>query len=144
VKRIFAIIVLLGLAYCLIPGRKPSPEEAIKATIQETAEAARRARPGDFMDHIAEDYQDESLSRSSLRAFVTRRLLAHGGLAVHLGDVRVEYTEGANRARADFEAQFPESLASGRPDRPETRHFALDLVLEDGEWLILSQENERQ
>jgi len=142
-KGILAILVLLSLGFCFFPKGSLTPEEAIQATIQNAAEAARRARPGDFMDQIAESFEAKNMSRSSLRAFVTRRLLAHGGLAVHLGEIQVRHVPGASRADATFQATFPESLDSSRPDLSETREFRLDLIEEDGEWLIVYQENQQ-
>ena len=143
-KRIFAILLALTLGFFLFPRAELSPEESVISTINQAAEAARRARPGDFMDHIAENYQDEHLSRRTLKAFVTRRLLAGGGLAVHLSPIEVTFDSESNHAFAQFQARFPQSLERVRPDQEDVRLFTLELTLVGDEWQILSQENEQE
>jgi hypothetical protein len=144
VKRIFAILLALTLGFFLFPRAELSPKESIISTVNKAAEAARRARPGDFMDHIAENYQDEHLSRKTLKAFVTRRLLAGGGLAVHLSPIEVTFDSDPNRAFAQFQARFPQSLERVRPGQEDVRVFKLELTLVGDEWKILSQENKQE
>jgi hypothetical protein len=143
VKWFFAILLALLLGFCFFPKSELTPEEAVVASVQDAAEAARRARPGDFMDHIASDYQDDNMSRKTLKAFITRRLLAHGGLAVHLGPVAVTFNADATRATAEFQARFPDSLTRAQPGQEEIRDFTLELVLRDGQWRIQNQVNKK-
>jgi hypothetical protein len=144
VKRIFAILLAGTLGFFLFPDAELSPEESVISTINDAAEAARRARPGDFMDHIAEDYRDEHLTRRSLKGFITRRLLGGGGLSVHLGSIEVTLGPSQNRAIAKFQARFPQSLERSRPDQEDVRFFSIELTLVGDDWMILSQENFRE
>jgi hypothetical protein len=144
VKRIFAILLAGTLGFFLFPDAELSPEESVISTINDAAEAARRARPGDFMDHIAEDYRDEHLTRRSLKGFMTRRLLGGGGLSVHLGSIEVTFGPSQNRAIAKFQARFPQSLERSRPDQEDVRFFSIELTLVGDDWMILSQENFRE
>jgi hypothetical protein len=144
VKRIFAILLAGTLGFFLFPDAELSPEESVIATINEVAEASRRARPGDFMDHIAEGYSDEHLTRKSLKAFITRRLLGGGGLSVHLGSIDVTFEPGQNVAIAKFNARFPQSIDRVRPGQEEERFFSIKLTLVDDEWKILTQENQQE
>lgn len=143
-KRIFAILLAGALGFFLFPDAELSPEESVISTINEAAEAARRARPGDFMDHIAEDYRDKHLTRQRLKGFITRRMLGGGGLSVHLGSIEVTFGPSPTRATAKFQARFPQSLERVRPDQEDVRFFSLELTLVGDDWKILSQENFRE
>jgi len=143
VKWFFAILLALLLGFCFFPEPELTPEQAVAASIEDAAEAARRARPGDFMDHIAGHYKDQHMSRKTLKAFITRRLLAHGGLAVHLGPIAVEVAPDGIHAVGEFEARFPDSLERVRPGEEDIRYFTMDLVRMDGNWLIEGQTHQK-
>lgn len=138
-KWFFAILLALLLGFCFFPEAELTPEQAIIESVEDAAEAARRARPGDFMDHIAPQYQDQHMGRKTLKAFITRRLFAQGGLAVHLGPITVEVAPDGVHAVAEFEARFPDSLERVQPGVEDIRAFSLDLVQLDGDWLIEGQ-----
>jgi hypothetical protein len=144
VKWFFAILLALLLGFCFFPEPELTPEQAVIASIEDAAEAARRARPGDFMDHIAPEYQDQHMSRKTLKAFITRRLLAQGGLAVHLSSITVEIAQDGEHAVAEFEARFPDSLERVRPGAEDIRFFSLDMVQLDGDWQIEGQTHQNR
>ena len=139
-KKVLAITVLVCGIFLVWPEPVKSPEQAVTNAVNQVAEAARRAKPGDFMEPFSEAYEGPEMTHSKLKAFVTRRFLSRGGIAVHLGEIEVQLAPGQKAATARFQATFPSSM-KGFAARGDTFTFQVELVLENEGWKIRSQQN---
>mgnify|MGYP001311248264 CR=1 FL=1 len=139
-KWVAAIAAFVVLSFLGCPASPVTAEEAVSETIQDVAEAARRARPKDFMQSFSEAFEGPGMSRQKLKAFITRRFLSRGGVAVHLGEISVEVAADQKTATASFVATFPGSTDRllGKADQYS---FLLTFSLENGVWKITSQQN---
>ncbi len=115
---------------------EPTPEEAVREVIRQTAAACEERRLGDAVAAISENYQDEDgLGKQQLYGLLFRQFARDGGLGVVLGPTRVEI-EG-QEATAYFVAAFGESSGLiGLPDEADALEFEVALSLEDSEWMI--------
>ena len=85
--------------------------------------------------------QGSGFDREAIRALLLRRFLREGGLAVVLGPIDVEL-EG-ERAWASFNAALADGV-SGEAFlwEGEALHFEVELVREEGDWLVASHSRE--
>ena len=139
-RRGLAIVVPLLLAFFLWPRPPASAEDRIRESINDAAEAIRRAQVGDFMDEISEDFTDPRFTRKGLHGMLLRELLNGGGTAVHLGPIEVDVSEDRLQASAWVTATFPGAFLETTLKATELS-FELGYRLEDGDWKIVSQSN---
>ena len=75
------------------------------------------------------------MNKKLLQGMLARQFLTRGALIVVLGPIQVERQETTATAR------FDAVLAEGATDlglSADALHFEVELVLEDGEWKVLS------
>ena len=124
-----------------------SPVALIEATIDGMIErrfgrivnitsAAEASNTGDILDHVSDRYSDDDgMNKKLLQGMLARQFLTRGALIVVLGPIQVERQETTATAR------FDAVLAEGAADlglSADALHFEVELVLEDGEWKVLS------
>ena len=128
-----AIGMTLPLVMC---APEPTPEEAVREVIRQTALACEERRLGDAIAAISETYRDEDgLGKQQLYGLLFREFARDGGLGVALGPIRVEI-EGPE-ATAYFVAALGESSGiMGLPDEVDALEFQVALALEDSNWMI--------
>ena len=139
-RRRLAIIVVFVLAYLLWPSADLSPEDKIRASVNDAAEATRRGHAGDFMDEISESFADPRFSRKSLHGMLLREFLNGGGTAVHLEEVDVVLEPDERTATVSVVASFPGAFLETTLKATKLM-FTLDYALEGDEWRIVSQIN---
>jgi len=115
---------------------EPSPEEAVREVIRQTAAACEERRLGDAIAAISENYQDEDgLGRQQLYGLLFREFARDGGLGVVLGPIRVEIED--QEATAYFVAALGESSGLiGLPDEADALEFEVVLGREGSDWMI--------
>ena len=139
-RRSLAILVTFLLVFFLWPSEPSSPEEQIRKSIENVADATRRGNAGGFMDEISEAFSDPRFTRKSLHGMLLREFLNGGGTAVHLGPISIELGENQDRATAAVAATFPGAFLETTLKATELG-FELEYALEEDGWRILAQTN---
>ena len=120
---------LLCLASC---SRTPD-DEAIRAAISRTAEAAQARRAGDVLDAVSDDFiGNDGIDRTELGNLLRGRMLVANALGVRVGSVDVDVQGG--RAVARFDALVTDSSGRWIPDRAATLHFETGWRREGRQW----------
>jgi len=78
------VLALLALTLLMVGcGQKDTPEQRVKAFVEQVAASAEARRWGDFDDYIADDYADaQGLSRKEVLGLVVRYILSHQSIHV--------------------------------------------------------------
>ncbi|MFH1469737.1 MAG: hypothetical protein ABIO70_35450 [Pseudomonadota bacterium] len=136
--------VLLGLGWFYLPDCSPkSPEEQVRAAIQEVADGLGEARLDHAMAPISAAYLDEDgFNAAAVRGILFRELQSRGPIQVILGGIEVEFDPDGEHAEARFNAMLLEGLNPAaldlRANNAEAWAFIVDLALEEGDWRITS------
>ena len=111
-RRFVMMIGLIVLSAC---SRAPD-EQRLRDTVAAMETAIEAGEPGDFIDHVAEDFsgQGGSMDQRQLRAMLVAQTLRHQNISVLLGPLDVKlYGERATvklRVVATGGQWLPESL----------------------------------
>lgn len=130
---------ILAVAVMLLPGKEPStPEEQVRATLDDMVRAAGDKDPGGILSHVSDRFQGEGgLDRERLRGLIFMELRRGAWTRVVLYDTEVILQ---SPSVADVRTQA--FLARGDGPLPSNADgWELDMTFEeeaDGEWKVVS------
>lgn len=136
-RLVLLLLALIGGALGLVFWGGPVDEdEKVRRVIQDMTSAAEASNTGDILDHVSDRYSDEDgMNKKLLQGMLARQFLTRGALLIVLGPIEVE------RQEATATARFDAVLAEGAADlglSADALHFEVELVLEDGDWKVIS------
>ena len=139
-RVVLLILVLVGAAAGLaLWGGPVDEDEAVRRVIHQVAEAAEDSNNHRIQELIHSDYSDPAgLSKKALQGVLARQFLTRGRIVIVLGPIDV--ARDGDTATASFDAVIVEGVEGFGLDG-DGRHFTVDLVREDGVWLILGSDN---
>jgi ketosteroid isomerase-like protein len=133
---LYATAIALLLAACAGEG----PEAELRATLAAMEAAVEAKQPGDFVEHVTDDFTSgDGLDRRSLRGVLASQLLGAQTVEVVLGSP--EITLHGERATVVVDA----TVLGGRylPDRAERLRITSGWRREGGEWRCYTAEWKR-
>ena len=132
-------VLALIVGWALWP--RPTPEDAVRATILAVIDGAERGDVGDVFAPLAEDFvavhDESSLPGSVLRPLLTREFLRRGPLTVLPGEISVTLT--GTTAHAAFDAVLVEqgkAWGDFLPADADSWHVEADLLDDAGTWSV--------
>jgi len=134
---LFAAVFIVTLAGC---GGEMTDEEAVKAVVEDMAEAAEAKDAGRIKDHISRDYSDPGgMGYQEMKAFLALQMMQSEHISVFLRKVDVEVK--GDKAYANVRALIGrgEKPAANEEDPGTDRSgfvFDLTFVKQDGDWLM--------
>lgn len=129
-----ALIPILCLMLLLGACARPPDVEAVRATVERGAEAARKRDTSAIMKLVAEDFVgNDEFSRGMLRDQLRGRFAFAKSIGVRIGTIDVEVK--GNRATARFAALVTDSSGRWLPERAETLQFITGWRREGRDWL---------
>ncbi len=130
---LFIIVVICCSACCK---KEMSPEERIRAQIEEIKEYANKRQVGKIMEYISPDYRDGyGNRRDSLKAILIQNLMFRKNVRVFLKDVSVKITD----KNADVQLSvFVKEGEGVIPDNADAIKIELRLVETGDKFLITS------
>ncbi len=136
------IRLLLCLLPCLLAAcAGEGPEARLRATMASMEAAIEARQPGDFVEHVSEDFVggSERIDRRMLRGFLASQMLGNQRIEVLLGSP--EITLHGERATVSVSA----TVIGGRmfPERGELIRIVSGWRLEDGQWRCYTAEWKR-
>jgi hypothetical protein len=121
----------LVITFFVLRRGRESPEDQVRAAVEEMARAARTHQPAGVLAHVSERFQSAQLGgKPELRAYLLGELLRGGVLEARLLDSQVE-------ARPGGEVVFSGRLLLGSTASGlelAQRHLEATFVQEDGTW----------
>jgi hypothetical protein len=121
----------LVITFFVLRRDRESPEDQVRAAVEEMARAARAHQPAGVLAHVSERFQSAQLGgKPELRAYLLGELLRGGVLEARLLDWQVE-------ARPGGEVVFSGRLLLGSTASGlelAQRHLEATFVQEDGTW----------
>jgi hypothetical protein len=121
----------LVITFFVLRRDRESPEDQVRAAVEEMARAARAHQPAGVLAHVSERFQSAQLGgKPELRAYLLGELLRGGVLEARLLDSQVE-------ARPGGEVVFSGRLLLGSTASGlelAQRHLEATFVQEDGTW----------
>ena len=136
-KPISGAAVALALLLAACAG--DTPEQRLRDTIAAMEVAVESKSPGDFIDHVSEDFSGDrgTFDRQSLRGFLAAQLMRKEAIGVTLGPLDVKVMGDRAIVRVD-------ALVTGGggviPDSGEHLDIESGWRLVDGEWQCYSAE----
>ena len=139
-RAVMLLLALVGIALGLVLWGGPVDEdERIRRVIRDIATAAEESNNHDILARVHADYSDSAgLTKKSLQGLLARQFLSHGPIVIAVGPIQVHREEEV--AIASFDAVFVEGLEGLGLDG-DARQFTVDLVLVDGDWLVIASDN---
>lgn len=139
-RVVLLILALIGAAMGLVFWGGPVDEdEQVRRVIQEVAEAAEDSNNHRIQALIHPDYSDPAgLSKKSLQGVLAHQFLTRGRIVIVLGPIMV--SRDGEAAEASFNAVIVEGLDGYGLDG-DGRHFTVDLLRVEGDWLIIGSDN---
>lgn len=131
-----ALAVAGSLAGCT----RSDPERELRDTIATMARAIERREPGDFLDHLAEDFTRESgaFGRPEAKRLLAGVMLRNEKIAVTAVVTRVELR--GDRAQATLRVLATGGSGGLLPERGQTWEFDTAWRREDGSWKVFNAE----
>lgn len=130
--------LLLSLTGC---GDEPTPEERIRAFVDQVAESAEERKWRSFTDYVSDDYMDDrGLSKDEVQAIITRYILANQRIHILKRVAKISVDE-PDRARAVVYAAMAGQPVSGPEELPsitaDIYRFEIELrPTEDGTFRV--------
>ncbi len=139
-RVVLLILALIGAAMGLVFWGGPVDEdEQVRRVIQEVADAAEDSNNHRIQGLIHPDYSDPAgLNKKSLQGVLAHQFLTRGRIVIVLGPILV--SRDGDTAEASFNAVIVEGLDGYGLDG-DGRHFTVDLVRVEGDWLIIGSDN---
>lgn len=134
--RLLTFAGLFALAACSAPS---SPEQQVRATIEQLEVAAEARDVGDFMEHLTEDYRDASgMGAEDAARYLRGYFIANQSIHLLTRVEELEFpVDGEARATVLVGMVGREADAGGKWDlAAELREFKLALRREDGAWKV--------
>ncbi len=129
--QVLTLVPLAGLTAC----RRPDPEHQIRVAIGEMEAAIKARRNGDFMSHVADDFQrpGQNLDRAGLRQLFTGLVLRYPAvvLVVTVDEIRV--TGATATARLSMLATGGQGVL---PEAAQAWEVDTDWRLEGSQWKL--------
>jgi hypothetical protein len=128
-----------ALALLLAACAGDTPEQRLRDTIAAMEEAVEAKAPGDFIDHVSDDFSGDrgNFDRQSLRGFLAAQMMRKEAIGVTLGPLDVKVMGDRAIVRVD-------ALVTGGggviPDSGEHLDIESGWRLVDGEWQCYSAE----
>ncbi|MCB9744603.1 MAG: hypothetical protein H6741_32160 [Alphaproteobacteria bacterium] len=140
------VLAVMLAAFFGLRGAGASEEDRVREAIRQVADGARAADIAMTVAPVSHDYHGpDGLSRDQLKGFLFKQFRSRGPIGVALGPIVVKL-EGEDRASASFEAMLVEGVEITAldlaPEDGDVLHFDVQLVQEDGEWRVVSHEQE--
>ena len=135
----FAATLLVAIAMLSSGCRSEPAEERLRATIDEMQAAAIERQPGDFMDHVTEDFVGEGgIDRAALHNLLRAQLLRNASIGATRGplDVKLQGT----RATVRFKVVLTGGAGGLLPERAQGYDITSGWREEDGEWKLFLAE----
>ncbi len=130
----------LALLAVLSSCASDTPEARLRQTIDTMEEAVEARQPGDFIEHVSEDFTGDHglFDRQGLRMFLAQQMLGAEHINVVTGPLDI--TLQGERATVKVTA----IVTGGRwlPEQGETLALTTGWRLEDGEWVCFRAERE--
>jgi hypothetical protein len=121
----------LVITFFVLRRDRESPEDQVRAAVEEMARAARAHQPAGVLAHVSEQFQSPELGgKPELRAYLLGELLRGGVVEARMLDSQVESRPGG-------EVVFSGRLLLGRTASGlelGQRHLEAIFVQEDGTW----------
>jgi hypothetical protein len=115
-----------------------TPEDRVRAVIDECQKAAKDKKPGGVMVHIAKDFRDNhGNSRDLLKALLLREMMANKSLGIYITTNDVKVAGGEATASLKVIVTGSSGLIPETADGIKVR---LTLREDDGKWMITGAE----
>lgn len=129
-------LVLLGLQAC---GDGASPEDRLRAAINEMETAAEEGRRGDFMDRVAADFSGQGgrLGQQDLADLLRVQILRHSRVHAVISGIDIELI--GDRATASINALLTGGPSAWLPESGRLFRIRTGWKLDDREdWILIS------
>ncbi|MCI1729821.1 MAG: nuclear transport factor 2 family protein [Chiayiivirga sp.] len=139
-KRYPAAWWMFGLCLALLAGcaREPA-EQRLRGAIEQMQAAVLERRPGDFMQHVADDFVgNQGLDRAALHNLLRAQLLRNASVGATLGPLDVQLQ--GERATVKFSLVVTGGAGGLLPERAQGYAITSGWREVDGEWLLFLAE----
>lgn len=134
--RRLALAVLLGMSLALLVAcDHATPEQALRAQVQEMQAAATERRIGDLMDSVTEDFAGNGgMDRAAMHNMLRMQVLGNANIGVSTGPMDVDVQ--GDRATVRFSAMLTGGTGRFLPDSAQAYAITSGWRIEDGEWRV--------
>ena len=144
-KKVIAITLLLSIAAAIfLMSGEATEEEKIEAVLVEVRDGIQEEKLSKAMSGFSENYRDESgATYDSIKALLLRLFLKNEPSTIRLSPMVIVVKD--DTAQADFEAvPFEGQNVSifAVPHESDVISFSVQLMKQDGDWLIVSHTRE--
>ena len=127
---------LLGLGLMLLAAcNRTTPEQTLRAQLQEMQTAASEGKNGDFMDGVTADFAgNNGMDRAALHNLLRAQTLGRANIGVATGPLKVEMQ--GDRATVRFSAVLTGGRGRFLPDSAQAYEITSGWRTENGEWRV--------
>ncbi|HEY5970942.1 MAG TPA: hypothetical protein VIT22_03045 [Pseudoxanthomonas sp.] len=128
--------VLMGLGLALLAAcDRATPEQALRAQLQEMQAAAAEGKISDFMDGVTQDFAGNGgMDRAALHNLLRVQVLGKANVGASTGPLEVEIQ--GDRAIVRFSAALTSGSGRFLPDSAQAYAITSGWRTEDGEWRV--------
>lgn len=128
------------MLFAVLAGCAGTPdEERLRATLDTMQAAVQERRPGDFMDHVTDDFIGQGgLDRAALHNLLRAQLLRNASIGATRGPLEIRLQ--GERASADFSVVLTGGSGGLMPERAQAYAVKTGWRIEDGEWKLFLAE----
>lgn len=129
-----AILVLLG-CLALVGCSGPPAEQRLRETIDAMERAGVERKPGDFMEHVADDFVGNGgIDRAAMHNLLRAQLLRNASIGVTRGPLDIQLQE--NQATVKFKLILTGGSGGLLPERAQGYDITSGWRDVDGEWQL--------
>jgi hypothetical protein len=134
------VAILLLVCIALLAGCAQEPaEQRLRDTIEAMQASVVERRPGDFMDHVTDDFiGNEGLDRAALHNVLRAHLLRNAQIGVTRGPLDIQLQ--GERATVKFKLVTTGGAGGLLPERAQGYAISSGWREVDGEWMLFLAE----